>query len=113
MSAVINSQDVVQKSVVLRRLTGKVGNGRHDALDNSPAKLTTLQLCRLTDDRAKTVSSDNSPDEEGNASGRCNDRLDCEQVANLVDREPQGRQRAEPEEEEGDEVAGVCAGRDG
>ena len=92
-------------------LTSKVGDSAHDALNDSPCELTTLKLSRLTNDRTETMCSNDSPDEEGNTSSRCDDRLDCEEMADLVDREPQCRQGAQPEEEEADEVASVCARR--
>ena len=88
-------------------LTSKVGDSAHDTLDDSPCELTALELSRLTNDGTETVCSDNGPDEEGDTSSRCYDRLDREKMADLVDREPQCRQRAQPEEEEADEVASV------
>lgn len=59
------------------------------------------------------MCSNDSPDEEGDTSSRCNNRLDREEVTDLVNREPQCRQGAHPEEEEADEVASVGARRRG
>lgn len=55
---------------------------------------------RLLDDRTDTTGTYDSPDEEGDTGGRYNVSLDGEQVTNLVDGEPNGWQRAKPEDEE-------------
>lgn len=79
----------------------EVSDGRHDALDHSPAERTAVSGTRLVDDGTNTVRPDDGPDEESNARGRYEVSLDGEQVTNLVDREPDGRQREEPKKEEG------------
>jgi len=52
------------------------------------------------DDRSRTPSSHQSPDEEGNAGGRDKIRLHRKQVADLVHGEPDGWERDQPEDEE-------------
>lgn len=55
-------------------------------------------------DWANPVSSDDGPDEEGNPGGGNDVSLDCEQVTDLVDWEPDRWQRAQPEDEERDKI---------
>lgn len=52
------------------------------------------------DNWANAVSSHYGPDEEGNPSSGYEIRFDGEEMTDLVDGEPDGRQRAEPEEKE-------------
>lgn len=74
---------------VCYRLTSEVGNSAHNALYYGPGEFVSMQFGGLANDRSEALCSNDSPDEESNASCRCNDRLDSEQVADLVDREPQ------------------------
>ena len=60
------------------------------------------------DDRSDSPGFDDSPDHEENAGNGYGVRFDCEQMANLVDGEPDRRQRKEPEEEETKEI--LCFG---
>jgi hypothetical protein len=48
--------------------------------------------CWLPDDRTDTAGADHSPDEERNTCGRDKIGFDGEQVADLVDGEPDGGQ---------------------
>ena len=91
------------------RQTGEVGDGRHDALHESPGPLSTGFGSGLANYGADPSRTDHRPDEESNASDGDNERLDGEQVADLVDGEPDGWEGKEPEEEEGHKVRGVCA----
>ena len=59
------------------------------------------------DDWAKTLSSDDGPDEE--ADTRCwnNVRLDSKQVSDLMNREPDSREGAQPENKERHKISSV------
>ena len=57
-----------------------------------------------------SMSLDDRPDEKGNASRGYEEGFNGEEMADLVDREPDGWQAAGPEEEEADEVPCVCSG---
>jgi hypothetical protein len=61
------------------------------------------------DNWSNAFGFDNCPDKENKTGGGNNVRLDGEEMSNLVDREPDSRQTAQPKDEEADEVAGVCA----
>jgi len=54
------------------------------------------------------VSSDDRPNEESDTGRRYKVSFDGEKMANLVDWEPDGRQTADPEEEETDKVPCDC-----
>ena len=90
---------------------GKVGNGGHDALDHLPGQVGAVDGVGLLGDGADAAGADDGPDEEGDAGDGHNVGLDGEEVADLVDGEPDGGQGAEPEEEEGDKVGGAGVGR--
>jgi hypothetical protein len=87
----------------------EVGNGRHDTLDKLPGEIAAMDCVSLLDDGANTTSADEGPDHESNAADRDEVRLDGEEMTDLVDREPNGRQGAEPEDEEGNPVSRCCS----
>ena len=68
-----------------------------------------MSCTRLVDNGANTLRADDGPDKERDASSGNNVSFDCEQVTNLVHGEPNCWQRAQPEDEERDEVPGVRA----
>ena len=68
-----------------------------------------MELCGLLDDRADTTSADNRPDEEGDTGARNEVGFDREQMTDFVDGKPDGRQGAQPENEEGNPVSCGCA----
>lgn len=61
------------------------------------------------DDWSDAMSSDDSPDEKCNASGGDEVGFDGKEMTDLVYGEPNSGQAAKPEEEEADEIHGVCA----
>ena len=61
------------------------------------------------DNRADPVGFDNGPDEIGYSREGDEERFHGEQVADLMNREPDGRQAAQPKQEETEEVSGVGA----
>lgn len=65
---------------------------------------------RLMDDWPDSFCADDGPDEKGDASTRNEEGLDREQVANLVNREPDGWKGAKPEEDEAHKVDGSDVG---
>lgn len=71
-----------------------------------------MSFRRFVNDPACAMRSDQCPDEESDTSSGCDDGLDGEQMANLVNREPDEGKRASPEEDEGDEVVDSAAKRD-
>ena len=73
-----------------------VADARHDARDHPPSKVGSVQSCGLVDDRANAMCLHDTPDEEGDASCRGHDRLDSEEMANLVNREPDCGQGYQP-----------------
>lgn len=89
---------------------GEVGDGAHDALDELPGQGGPAQGGGLADDGADAARPHDGPDEEGD--GRDGDEvgLDGEEVADLVDREPERWQADDPEDEETDPVRGRRAG---
>ena len=82
----------------------EVADGAHDTCDDAPCELGSLCGAALFDDGADAAGADNAPDEEGDATDWGDDGLDGEEMADLVDREPDEGQGAEPEDEKGDEV---------
>jgi len=68
-----------------------------------------MSRTRLMNDRSDAMSAANGPSEEGEARNRHKVGLDSEEMADLVDREPDGRQREEPEQKKGHVVSGVRA----
>ena len=58
---------------------------------------------------ANAIRSPNRPSEEGNTSNWNEICLDREEMSNLMDRKPNGWQRADPEEEEANKVTSVGA----
>lgn len=72
-----------------------------------------MKLRSLLDNGPDAVCPYDSPYEECDSSAWHKVRFDREEVTDLVDREPEERQRAEPKEEEGDEVTSVGSGRCG
>ena len=62
---------------------------------------------------ADAMRFDDRPDEECDASHGDEKRFNREQMANLVHGEPDGWERAGPEEEEGEKIPRVCAGSRG
>lgn len=69
----------------------------------------------LLDDGTDSTGTNDGPDEEGNAGGRDKIGFDGEEMADLVNWEPDGGERAEPEDEErripgrvGARVLGKC-----
>ena len=87
----------------------KIGNGRHDALDHSPAQWSSRLGGWLVDDGTDTVSSDDGPDKKCHTCDGDEVGLDSEEMANLVDWEPDRRQTAKPEDEEAGEVSSIGA----
>ena len=61
-------------------------------------------------DGSNAVSADNGPDKECDARNRHKICLDREKMADLMDREPNGRKGTEPEDEEAGKVTGVGPG---
>lgn len=61
----------------------------------------------LSDDGTDTTGAGDGPDEESNSCGWDEIGLDGEEMADFVDGEPDGGERAEPEDEERDEVGGA------
>ena len=61
------------------------------------------------DDWTNPVCFDNCPDEVGHASHGNKKSFNCEEMTDLVDREPYGGQAAEPEQEETDKIFGIRA----
>jgi hypothetical protein len=61
-------------------------------LDNFPAQIRARQRRGLVDDGTDAAGAHNSPDEEGNAGARHKVGLYGEEVADLVNGEPNGRQ---------------------
>jgi len=55
----------------------------------------------LADDGAGAASTHQGPDEKGDAGARHEVSLHCEEMADLMNREPDGGQRTKPEDEEG------------
>ena len=53
------------------------------------------------------MSADDGPYEERNARNGDEECLDCKEMADLVDRKPDGWEGTKPEDEEADKVAGV------
>lgn len=64
----------------------------------------------LVHDWPKALGTGNSPGKEGEGCSRRVVRFNGEQMANLVDREPEGGERTEPEEEKADKIHCVDAG---
>ena len=62
----------------------------------------------LTNNGTNTASSDDGPDEKRDTGSRNKIGLDGEQVANLMDGEPDGREGNEPEDEKGGVVGRCC-----
>jgi hypothetical protein len=63
----------------------------------------------LLDDGTDTTGTRNRPGEESDSSNGNYVSLDGEEMSDLVDREPESRKRAKPEDEEGSKVRSVCA----
>lgn len=61
-------------------------------------------------DGADSLCADDGPNEEGDAGRGDKVRFHSEEVTDLLDREPDGGEGAEPEDEEGSEGDGVGAG---
>ena len=78
----------------------EVCNCRHDAFDYGPREGRAVEATRLVHNGTDALGSDNGPDEEGDACSGDKIGFDGEEVADLVHRKPQGRQRACPKEEE-------------
>lgn len=90
---------------------GKVGNRRHDALDDAPGESAAMDGVRLVHDRSDPVRLDDGPDEEGDSGDRHDVCLYGEEMADLMHRWVDRRQRDEPEDEEAEKVARVRARR--
>ena len=88
----------------------EVGDRGHDSLDDGPAESASVLGGWLVHDRSDAVRADYGPDEECEACHGHEVGFDREQVADLMDGEPDRGQTAEPEEEEADKVHGVCSG---
>lgn len=59
------------------------------------------------DDRPDSMRSVDSPGKEGDSGDGCKIRFRGEQMSDLMDREPNGRETEKPEEEEAEKVLGV------
>ena len=86
----------------------EIGNAAHDALDELPGQLTAADGRGLADNGTNTTRTGNGPDEEGQAAARDDIGLDGEEMADLVHREPDGRQRQQPEDEKRCVVSSYC-----
>lgn len=86
-----------------------LGEARHKGIDEGPGALAPMDRRALMDDRTDASSLDHEPDEERDAGDRGDDGLDGEEVADLVEREPDGDQEEEREEEEAEKVLRVGA----
>ena len=87
----------------------KVGNSRHNPSNHSPGEPRAMGTARLVNNWTNPLSPDTSPDKERNAGRWDNICLDREQMANFVDRKPNGWKRTEPENEERHKVSRVGA----
>lgn len=85
----------------------EVSNRRHNPLNHSPSKSATRFLSWLMHNGSDAFSSDDGPNEEGDASWRHEVSFDSKEMANFVDWEPDGRQTAQPEKKEADKIHGV------
>src|SRR5690606_18256044 len=66
----------------------KVGNGRHDTVDKSPSKFAAMDGMALLNNRAEATRFLNGPPKECEASNRDDIGLDGEEMADLMNREP-------------------------
>lgn len=87
---------------------GKVGDAAHDALYNGPAKSRACERRALSYNGTSAACSHKRPDKERNTGTGYEIGLGREQMANLVNGKPEGRQRAQPEDEKGGVVS--CGG---
>ena len=85
----------------------EISNSAHNSRDHSPCQLRAVGSVWLLHNRSDTMSPDDCPDEERDSGSRDDESLDCEQMSDLVDWEPDGGQRAKPEDEERDKVSSV------
>lgn len=92
---------------VIHNQSCKIGDAGHDTLHHRPTQIAAGRLSSLLDNGPDAVGSDDGPDEEGEAGSRDEVRFHGEKVADLVHREPDGREGEEPEEKEGEVVASV------
>ena len=89
---------------------GEVGNRGHNAPDHFPTQIAAFGGATLVNDWTNAFGSHDGPDEEGNTSARNKVSFYSEEMADLVNREPDCWKRAEPEQEEGNEHDSVGAG---
>ena len=87
----------------------KVGNGGHDAANHEPTQCGAFGGTGLLDNGTDSLCANDGPDEESKTSRRYKVGLDGEEMADLVDGEPDGGQTTQPEQEEAHECHRVCA----
>ena len=88
---------------------GEVGDAGHDGGYKAPCEVRATSSCGLVHDRAHSIGTVNGPDKKGQASRWYDVRLDGEEMANLVDGEPDCWEGERPEDEEGDELSSCYA----
>ena len=84
---------------------GEVGDAGHDGGYKAPCEVRATSSCGLVHDGTHSIGTVNSPDKKGQTSRWYDVRLDGEEMANLVDREPDCWERERPEDEEGDKLS--------
>ena len=92
------------RRVDIRDESSHVTDAAHQAADHSPAQFAPMYARRLVDDGSHTFRAHNAPYEERDARRGCDDCREGEEMADLVNGEPDRRQGDEPEEEEAHEI---------
>ena len=88
---------------------GEVGDAGHDGGYKAPHEIRATSSCRQVNNGTHSIGTGNGPDQKGDASCWRGVRLDGEEMANLVDGEPDCWEGEDPEDEEGDELLSCYA----